>query len=59
MTRTRKGPGAAVFGESYVIPNAAFEDLNGSSTWLSVINHLSDLLKLPGTSVRRVCDYLD
>ncbi|PIL28173.1 hypothetical protein GSI_09710 [Ganoderma sinense ZZ0214-1] len=51
MTRTRQGPGAAV-GESYMIPNAVFEDINGSSTWLYVINHLSDLLKLPDFTTR-------
>ena len=49
MSKARQGPGAAMFGESYVIPNAAFDDIDGSSTWLYVINHLSDLLKLPGT----------
>ncbi|KAI1791760.1 hypothetical protein LXA43DRAFT_1181643 [Ganoderma leucocontextum] len=52
MSRTRQGPGAAVFGKSYVIPNAVFEDINGSSTWLAVINHLSDLLKLPDLTTR-------
>ncbi|TBU53389.1 hypothetical protein BD310DRAFT_887831 [Dichomitus squalens] len=52
MSRARQGPGAATFGDSYVIPSAVLEDIDGSSTWLAAINHLSDTLKLPDLTTR-------
>lgn len=46
-------PGALVYSESHVvIPNAFFEDINGSSTWPYVVNHSVSDFKLPGTSAR-------
>ncbi len=50
MSGMRKGPGAALAGDSYLIPDALFKDINDGSTWTFAISCLSDALKLPGTS---------
>ncbi len=50
MSGIHKGPGAALAGDSYLIPDALFKDINDGSTWTFAISRLSDALKLPGTN---------
>ncbi|RDX49823.1 hypothetical protein OH76DRAFT_1482910 [Lentinus brumalis] len=52
MSGMRKGPGAALAGDSYLIPDALFKDINDGSTWTFAISCLSDALKLPDLSTR-------
>ena len=53
MTSTSKGPGAAIHGDSYTIPDLLFDDIDGTSPWDVAISRLSESLKLPGTSLIR------
>ncbi|KAI0697339.1 hypothetical protein C8T65DRAFT_755476 [Cerioporus squamosus] len=52
MSGMRKGPGAALAGDSYIIPDALFEDITDGSTWNYTISRLSDVLKLPDITTR-------
>ncbi|RPD56410.1 hypothetical protein L226DRAFT_554441 [Lentinus tigrinus ALCF2SS1-7] len=52
MSGTRRGPGAALAGESYIIPDTLFASINDGSTWNSAISRLSDVLKLPDITTR-------
>ncbi|KAI0748734.1 hypothetical protein C8Q80DRAFT_1173343 [Daedaleopsis nitida] len=52
MATTRKGPGAALAGESYLIPDGLFDDLRDSANWNVTIARLVDVLKIPDLTTR-------
>ena len=58
MSATRKGPGAALAGDSYIIPDSLFENIDDGSTWDYAVSRLSDVLKLPGEMFSSLCTYM-